>query len=267
MSIIDILKGKTILVGKEPANGRLFVSVKINGQPKTAAIGDMNSVPNSVSRCKPTENTAHCKIEVDNSGNLTVTNLKPQNVTYVNGAEIVSKRVKQNSNMELGKDRYSVSVNTVIETALKIVGAVTPPTTPPVKEYSIKPLKKVWDNYHSESINIKKRGQELGAAQSFTPILTLGSTAISAIAAPLGFANVCFVTIPLIIVGVILMIRNYNKRKNDTSIEDGERLLEEFQHKYVCPNPECKHFLGMQSYIVLRQTKKCPWCGCAYNEK
>jgi hypothetical protein len=128
-------------------------------------------------------------------------------------------------------------------------------------------LKKVWDNYHDENIKIKKRGQELGAAQSFTPILTLGSTAISAIAAPLGFADVCYVTIPLIIIGVFLMIRNYNKRKNDTSIEDGERLLEEFQHKYVCPNPDCKHFLGMQSYIVLRQTKKCPWCGCTYVEK
>ena len=96
MNSIDILKGKTILVGKEPGNGRLFVSVKINGQPKTAAIGEMNSVPNSVSRCKPTENTAHCKIEVDNSENITVANLKPQNVTYVNGAEIVSKKVKQN---------------------------------------------------------------------------------------------------------------------------------------------------------------------------
>ena len=94
MISIENLKGKTILVGKEPGNGRLFVSVKINGQPKTAAIGEMNSVPNSVSRCKPAENTAHCKIEVDATGNLIVTNLKPQNVTYVNGAEIVSKKVK-----------------------------------------------------------------------------------------------------------------------------------------------------------------------------
>ena len=179
----------------------------------------------------------------------------------------MSKKIKSNANIQLGKDRYSVNVNTIIETASKIVASVCPPPPPPAEEYSIKPLKIVWDNYHDESIKLKKRGQELGAAQSFTPILTLGSTAISAIAAPLGFANVCFVTIPLIIVGVILMIRNYNRRKNDTSIEDGERLLEEFQHKYVCPNPECKHFLGMQSYIVLRQTKKCPWCGCRYTEK
>lgn len=264
MSNIENLKGKTILVGKEPGNGRLYVSVVINGQPKTTVIGEMNSVPNSVSRCKPAEGTAHCKIVVDSNGNITVTNLKPQNVTYVNGAEIVSKKVKLNGIIELGKDRYSLNINTLIETASKVVGATVPP---PPKEYSIRPLKKVWDEYHDESIKIKKRGQEMGASQSFPPILTLGSTAISAIAAPMGFVNVCFVTIPLILLGVFLMVRNYNNRKNDTSIEDGERLLEEFQHKYVCPNPDCKHFVGMQSYIVLRQTKKCPWCGCTYTEK
>ena len=264
MSSIDNLKGKTILVGKEPGNGRLFVCVKINGQPKVATIGEMNSVPNSVSRCKPAENIAHCKIEVDAIGNMIVTNLKPQNVTYVNGAEIVSKKIKLDSVIELGKDRYSINANSIIEIASKIVGATTPP---PVKEFSIKPLKKVWDNYHRECIKIRKHGQELGTAMGFPPILTLGSGAFTAIAASLGIVNVCFVTIPLMLVGVFLMIRNYIRRKNDTSIEDNERLLEEFQHKYVCPNPDCKHFLGMQSYIVLRQTKKCPYCGCFFNEK
>lgn len=264
MSNIDNLKGKTILVGKEPGNGRLYIAVIINGQPKVTAIGGMNSVPNSVSRCKPAEGVAHCKIVVDFNGSITVTNLKPQNVTYVNGAEIVSKKVQLSGMIELGKDRYALNIATVIEAASKIVGATVPPTP---KEFSIKPLKKVWDEYHDENIKIRKRGQELGASQSFTPILTLGSGAISTIAAPLGFSNVCFVSIPLMILGMFLMVRNYNRRKNDTSIEDGERLLEGFQHKYVCPNPDCKHFMGMQSYIVLRQTKKCPWCGCIYTEK
>ena len=134
MSSIDVLKGKTILVGKEPRNGRLFVSVKVKGQPKTAAIGEMNSVPNSVSRCKPAEDTAHCKIEVDNSGNVIVSNLKPQNVTYVNGVEIVSKSVKPNGFIELGKDRFSVGVSTILETASKIVVSVCPPPPPPARQ-------------------------------------------------------------------------------------------------------------------------------------
>ena len=29
---------------------------------------------------------------------------------------------------------------------------------------------------------------------------------------------------------------------------------------YVCPNPECRHFLGYQPYKLILQHKKCPWC-------
>ena len=166
MAKIDNLKGKTILVGKEPGNGRLFVSVKINGQPKTAAYGEMNSVPNSVSRCKPAENTAHCKIEIDTTGNLIVTNLKPQNVTYVNGAEIVSKRVKPDGMLELGKDRYLVSVSTILETASKIVAKVSPTPPPPPEEYSIKHLQKVWDDYNNGLRDIKIRTKNIGLLSS-----------------------------------------------------------------------------------------------------
>ena len=144
----------------------MFVSVKINGQPKTAAYGEMNSVPNSVSRCKPAENTAHCKIEIDTTGNLIVTNLKPQNVTYVNGAEIVSKRVKPDGMLELGKDRYLVSVSTILETASKIVAKVSPTPPPPPEEYSIKHLQKVWDDYNNGLRDIKIRTKNIGLLSS-----------------------------------------------------------------------------------------------------
>ena len=238
MSIIDNLKGKTILVGKEPGNGRLFVSVKINGQPKTAAIGEMNSVPNSVSRCKPTENTAHCKIEVDNSGNLTVTNLKPQNVTYVNGAEIVSKKVKQNGMVELGKDRYSISVNTIIETASKIVGAVCPPPpTPP---------------------------EEIGLLSSIPMAFSMLGGLIAGVAPEIR-------EYALILTGIalLIMIIGFYKKFTDKSIEEIEEITEEFQKKYICPNKKkpCNHFLGNVPYNILRQNTKCPYCGCGFNEK
>lgn len=255
MGSIDNLKNKTILVGKEPGNGRLFVSVKINGQPKTAAIGEMNSVPNSVSRCKPAENTAHCKIEVDTTGNLVVTNLKPQNVTYVNGAEIVSKKVKPNGMIELGKDRYSVSVNTIIETASKIVGAVVPPTC------SIKNLEKVWEKYHGGHLEMAKDAKEQAAKASLTPILTIGSGVIVTVFAfitPLAVV----LGLPISAYGVYLMIKNYNERKKDTTIEDSEELAKYFERNYICPN--CKHFLGYRSYYLVSQDKKCLFCNAVW---
>ena len=39
------LNGMTILIGKEPGQGRLMVSTKINGQVRSAFIGNAGSVP------------------------------------------------------------------------------------------------------------------------------------------------------------------------------------------------------------------------------
>lgn len=88
---MERLKGKTILVGKEPGQGRLLVAVLETG--KAAAIGSPGCVPNSVSRCKPADGVAHVKITIDQSENMVLTNMKPQNVTFINGTEIVSKHV------------------------------------------------------------------------------------------------------------------------------------------------------------------------------
>ena len=255
------LVGKTILIGKEPGQGRLLVAVQ--GLPKTGVIGGAGSVPASVSRCKPEEGVAHCKITVAADGSMTITNMKPQNMTYVDGMEVVSKRITTASQVTLGMDRYPISVATILQVAEKLV----PVAPPPPKEYSIRHLEAVWERYHSGTIAMRKRDREMAASQSLPSILTIGSGAISGVAGMMGFMTVTFITVPLTIFGIILMIRNYMRRKNDTSVEDGERLLAELQRDYVCPNPECHHFMGMQSYNILHQTKKCPYCGAIFKEK
>lgn len=264
MNSIENLKGKTILIGKEPGNGRLLVSVRINNQPKTVAIGEMNSVPNSVSRCKPAENIAHCKIEVDNLGNLLVTNLKPQNVTYVNGVDIVSKKVRENGVIELGKERFSVSVKTIIETASKIVAAVCPPPPIPQEEYSIKHLKVVWEEYNDKMRAIKIRTRNIGLLSSIPMAFSMLGALIVGVAPEIR-------EYALILTGLALfiMLIGFYKRFTDKSIEETEAITEEFQKKYVCPNKKkpCNHFLGNVPYNILRQNTKCPYCGCGYNEK
>ena len=87
---MDKLKGKTIYIGKEQEHGRLIVAVQ--GYNETAQLGSPGSVPKSVSRCMPSEGVAHAKISVDPNGDMTLVNMKQQNVTYVNGAEIVPSR-------------------------------------------------------------------------------------------------------------------------------------------------------------------------------
>ena len=62
------LKGKNILIGKEPGAGRLLVAIE--GTQFNTAIGPANSVPATVSRCMPAQGTAHARISIDAGGNI-----------------------------------------------------------------------------------------------------------------------------------------------------------------------------------------------------
>lgn len=276
---MDRLKGKTILIGKEPGQGRLLVAIQGNG--KTAAIGSSGTVPACVSRCKPAEGVAHAKITVDQGGNMVLTNMKPQNITYVNGTEIASKRIAVTNTIELGKDRFSVSVPIILETAKKIVGTPipNPHPHPEPKKYSISHLERIWDDFHDKGIEIKKRQKEQGIYASLPMFFTMGGGAITFV---LSFilgdkykAEIQIISGLLVVAGLIMLAYSFARRKNDTSIEDLERISEDFQLRYVCPNPDCNKFFGAISYKLLKnqlrshkdQKMYCPRCGCELVEK
>ena len=185
-------------------------------------------------------------------------------MTYVNGAEIVSKKVKSNGMIELGKDRYSVSVNTIIGTASKIVATVIPTPPSPPEEYSIKHLKKVWDDYNARMRDIKIRTRNIGLLSSIPMAFSMLGGLIAGVAPEIR-------EYALILTGIALLIMliGFYKRFTDKSIEETEQLTEEFQKKYICPNKKkpCNHFLGNVPYNILRQNTKCPYCGCLFNEK
>lgn len=274
---MDRLKGKTILIGKEPGQGRLLVSV----MGKTAAIGSPNSVPGSVSRCKVTEGVAHAKIDIDQSGNMVLTNMKSQNVTYVNGSEIASKRIMPSNTVELGKDRFNINLPVVIETAMKIVtvtggtggnggqgGKVGNGGQPisPVQKYNIKHLERVWIHYHDSLKHLREKQKKVNLIRSGCGIFTMCAMPCIFFLGPIGYA--------LTGVGVLGNIYSFVGLKNDNTSDEQERLAEEFQDSYVCPN--CGKFLGNISYKMLKkqivspkdQKMHCPQgCGAEFIEK
>lgn len=283
---MDKLKGKTILVGKEPGQGRLLVSVK--GLGKSAAIGTPGCVPACVSRCRAAEGIAHAEIAVDASGNMVITNMKPQNVTYVNGSEIVSKRVTPTSTVELGKDRFAISLPTVIETAKKLMALTPAPVPPPgpqppqppkSQKFNISHLEYVWNDFHDKSLEIKRRQKQQGVYASLPMFFTMGGGAITFV---LSFIlgeeyknEIQILSGVLVLIGMIMLVYSFMTRKNDTSLEDLEKISEDFQLRYICPNPECRKFLGTISYKLLKnqlrshkdQKMYCPRCNCEYVEK
>ena len=254
---MDRLKGKTILVGREPGQGRLLVAI-VGG--KASAVGFPNSVPESVSRCKVGEGVAHAKIYVDQNGTMTLTNMKPQNVTYVNGSEIVSKRIEQHNTVELGKDRYIINVPMMIESAKNLVGSIPPPPLPPL---DISHLEKVWKNYESEMDRIAIAQQEL-QKKRMMPIMVSSSSALLSGIGALVAVNSLWITLPLGGVVSYMYFKNYNKK--DTSHEDRKRAISDLQHHYVAPC--CNHIFPAVEYEILKnqltnpKDKKmyCPKC-------
>lgn len=253
---MERLKGKTILVGKEPGQGRLLVAIQGNG--KSAAIGAPGSVPASVSRCKPAEGVAHAKITVDQNGNMVLSNMKSQNVTYVNGSEIASKRISSTNSVELGKDRFSISLPEVLEIARKIVT---------VTQFNISHLERIWNDLQAKRKEIQAKQKKINLVRSGCGLFTLCAMPCIFMFGPVGYV--------LTGIGIVGNLYSFVGLKNDNTSDVIDQLNEEFQLRYVCPNPHCNKFFGFISYKLLKnqlrshkdQKMYCPRCGCELVEK
>lgn len=272
---MDRLRGKTILIGKEPGQGRLLVN--ISGSTKSIAIGAPGSVPNSVSRCKPAEGVAHAKITIDSNGVITVFNAKPQNVTYVNGSEIASKRVEHNCSIELGKDRFAVDLSVILNGAIKLLAVPSPaphpapqPAPRPVpahdlnlsrRKFNISHLEHIWYGHLQSRKAILANQKKINLVRSGCGMFTMCAMPCIFFFGPVGYL--------LTGIGLIGNLYSFVGLKNDDTADAIERLNEDFQERYVCPNPDCNKFLGNISYRLLKKqhSMHCPYCKCEYVER
>ncbi len=242
------LGGKNILVGREPEQGRLAVAV--TGQPKIATIGMPGSVPTGVSRCIPAQNKAHVMISVGVDGSMTATNMKPQNQTLVNGLSIVSKHVEPESMLEMGAERFRVPLKAVIEAAMKIV-----PET-----YSIRHLEKVWEDYLAAQKELRDKQKRVNLIRTGCGMFTMCAMPCIYFFGPVGYV--------LTAIGIIGNLYSFIGLKNDDTPERMREINEDFQERYVCPNPKDGRFLGNQSYRMLKKSTgmKCPYCHAQFTE-
>ncbi|MCD7720809.1 MAG: FHA domain-containing protein [Prevotellaceae bacterium] len=264
---------KTILIGKDPAQGKLKICLQIGGKCGEAVIGTPGSVPQSVSRCKPADNTAHCKIDVAGNGSMIITNLKPLNVTNVDGFDISSKSLRPTSVVTLGKDKFPVDVQEVLRVAAviekKIGGGSPPPPPPPqrptppptTKVFNIKHLEGVYNDFKAKQAEIRNKQRRINLIRTACPIFTIGAMFLIRV---LGNWGLAFTAI-----GLLGSIYSFIGMKNDKSAEKLDKLSEDYQDRYVCPNPDCNKYLGNWSYKMLKKqyNMHCPHCKCQYVEK
>lgn len=267
LHVPENLKGKVVYIGKDAGCGRLLISMSIGGKKANALLGEQNSVPKSVSRCVPDEGVAHLSISVNDEGVITAKNLKSQNVTYVEGTEIVSKILLNDAEIELGLDKYPIKLSSILSVAEKIVEASEPTKIP---EFNISHLEDVWNNYHNNCIELQKRTRKQNVQGRIPMFFTMGAGALSSIAFACGWGDeVKIICVILTVIGLLLMGYTFLKSKNDTSIEDRERFTDEFQENYICPNPKCGKYLGSYSYKLMKRqySMSCPHCKCKFVEK
>lgn len=193
----------------------------------------------------------HCKLTPIGDGKYTLENLS-QSGTYVEGNNILKTTVTANTIIRLGSS-FSVKVEDLI---------------PQIPIYSIAPLKDVWNNYHDTLMKIQKEQRTIGLLRSASPIFTLGSGSISMFSRSLGLdESVMYITMAMTFIGLLLMVYSFYKSYKEDSMTLREKATEDFQNKYICPNPKCQHFMGNQPYNILRQNKNCPYCKSQFTEK
>lgn len=268
---INNLAGKTILIGREQDNKRLVVAMEVDGKTKMAAIGAKGSVPNSVSRFRAEDHSAHCKIEVGVSGNMIVRQMKPDSKMFVNGVELTSKKITPQSQVQLGIDHYQLNVEAVLKIALQLAGVKVSSdsgnTTSKQKPiYSISHLERVWNDYHDGDIALQKRQNSIGILSSFPLFFSMGAGVLGGISVQMGWPDwVKYVTLTMSLLAFLVFIYGLYLRFTSHHIEKREELKNKLMRDYVCP--KCHHFLNMQPFMLLKQNKKCPYCQCEWTEK
>lgn len=239
------------IIGKEEGLHRLLVKVG----SKAFVVGVPQSVPNTVSR-------THCNLSVEFSEskarkvkNIKIQNIKSQNTTYVDGQEVEAKSINEDSHVELGYSRYSVDLKQVVNGMRKFLPRIE-------ESYSITHLEKTWKEYDEEKLRISDNAVKNANRQRLQGILSMSGMLI-------GFIPGINQNIRIVIIAAALLIAIYFfiKGSSDDSVQRKlHDLDEEFRKKYVCPNPDCRHFIGNVPYDILSQNSGCPHCKCKYKK-
>lgn len=202
------------------------------------AYGQPNSVPTDVSR-------HHLSLQPTGAGKWIVKNMNERNVTFVNGIAIESKTISESDKIELGNSHYLFHWDALQEK---------------VETADIRQLKRVWDEYNSANIEIRKRQKNIGLLSSIPIGITMLGGLLSGIA-PDDLKPYAYV---FTAIALIVMLYGFYRRFTDNSIEEQEEIKKTFQRKYVCP--KCGHFMGFQDYDILTQSDACPYCKTKYRK-
>ena len=237
-----------LIIGRESSSTTPRLCIKQGD--KVFYLGAPGSVPKTVSR-------SHCRLQIEDNGRITISNVSDQNSLFVNGLEYKTKAITKDDLVELGAEHYQLDVQAIFamikKGPAKPVNANEPPT------YHIAHLRTVWENYSKEKMDIQVSQGKFNAASTIPGVLSMVSIALSFVFTDA--VRIVFISIAAILAIAFAIVRLNNAGK----IPMKQKALDDrFQDDYVCPH--CKHFLGNQSYKLILKNGSCPWCKSKFTE-
>lgn len=237
----------TIYIGRDEKTDRLIAA----GSKGVFFRGDV--VPTSISRCKPTEDSAHCKVEIDENYRIKLINIKDQNCTFVNNNRINKAYVCLDARVFLGWDHVEIPFEEIMRKA-------------GVKEtVVIDHLYDVWCQYERkiEAIQLNQaKEQSKARLQSLFSMgaILLGFLPFKEFGVPDNFALTLRILIYVSAFGLATYLYFRSRNPKNTFIMQKKELEQMMRARYVCP--KCGHFLGLVPYMNLVQQAACRYPKC-----
>lgn len=225
-----------ITIGRDGQSGKLRMTVG----KQTSTFGEAGSVPQSVSQ-------EHVRLTIGDDGSLVLTNLNPENDTYVNHRAVERKRIVEGDRIVLGGEHYHLSWD------------MLKPFIP--KMADISPLEQIWHDYQQQRLDMQIRERRFNTLRSATGLITTLAVVLGAVT---GRDNPLFMGL-YIAAGVISLVFFVIAFRASSKIPmQQNQLTEDTKHRYKCP--ACGSLLTLQDYDMLRQTKGCPHCGAIWKK-
>ena len=191
----------------------------------------------------------HCIITDNGDGTWTLQNLSG-NGTLVDGVQKNKGIVRPETVLQMGSLRIKVADLLPIEKK-------------PEQVYSLRHLENVWRQYEQDKIDIQIASAKLANKQR---LLSICSTVGMLFYFIEGLGFVRFILMAAAAVGgIYFFLKGINK--DNISVVKNQKVDEEYESKYKCPNPACDRYFGYRKFNDIRYTKQCPACGCKYTDK
>ena len=216
-----------IIIGRDKTTLQLILTLS-NGQGMVYA--KSGKLPRTVAE-------RHCSLQI-NGSQIRLRNLDQSFSTYVNGRAVVTKTINVGDKIELGLDRFPLSWDALSAFVV-----------------DIQPLGQIWDEYDRHRLDQQIADRRFNSLRSATGLITMGAIALSILT---GRQSPWFIVlyVAAIALSVYFTVKAY---RNASAVPQKLRDLEsKFQQDYVCPH--CGHFLGNQSYQLLKQNGYCQYC-------